>query len=72
MAAAESRTYTCPLCMNRFGGNGELCHSSCPMSHGCKMIKCPNCSYEYVEDSVVVDFFRKLFKRKPEELEPHA
>lgn len=57
------RTYTCPLCSASFGGNGESCHSSCPMSRGCSMIKCPRCNYEFVEDSSIVNFFRKLMKR---------
>ncbi len=61
-------SYTCPLCSNSFGHNGEVCHSSCPMSRGCKMIKCPRCNYEFVEESSIVNFFRKVFKRRePEE-----
>ena len=55
--------YTCPLCSNRFGGNGESCHSSCPMSRGCHMIKCPRCNYEFVEEGIVANFVRKLFSK---------
>ena len=54
------RSYTCPLCSNAFGSDGEACHSSCPMSKGCNMIKCPRCNYEFVEDSSIVNLFRKL------------
>lgn len=61
---SEFREYNCPLCSNTFGGNGEKCHSSCPMSKGCNMIKCPRCNYEFVEDSSIVNMFRKLFKKK--------
>lgn len=62
-----ARTYTCPLCSADFGGNGESCHSSCPMSRGCNMIKCPRCNYEFVEDSAIVNFVRRLFGRSGSE-----
>jgi hypothetical protein len=32
------------------------------MSSGCGMVKCPRCSYEFVEDGKFASFFRKLFK----------
>ncbi len=57
----DDRTYTCPLCSHEF--SGASCHSSCPMSRGCSMVMCPNCRYEFVEDSVVVDFVRSLIRR---------
>lgn len=68
-AAPEIRTYDCPLCSRQFGGNGESCHSACPMSPACRMIKCPHCNYEFVEDSSIVNFFRKLFTKKQEPVE---
>lgn len=58
-----SRRYTCPLCSNRFGGDGSSCHSSCPMSPGCRMIRCPECKYEFVEDSAIVGLVRRIFRR---------
>ncbi|MGA7616048.1 MAG: hypothetical protein WBX15_12800 [Thermoanaerobaculia bacterium] len=57
----DDKIYTCPLCSNEFFGAN--CHSSCPMSHGCRMVKCPRCNYEFVEDSAVVDIFRGLFRK---------
>lgn len=61
---AVARNYTCPLCSNQFGGNGESCHGSCPMSAGCNMIQCPSCKYEFVEDSRLVSLVRRVFARR--------
>lgn len=61
---SDLRERTCPLCSLTFGDDGENCHSSCPMSAGCGMIKCPRCNYEFVEDSAVVNLFRRWFKKK--------
>lgn len=63
IAQTNTHRYTCPLCSCHFGGSGESCHSSCPMSRGCKMIKCPRCNYEFVEESSIVNFVRKLMKK---------
>jgi hypothetical protein len=60
----ELRERTCPLCNHSFGDTGENCHSSCPMSAGCGMIKCPRCNYEYVEDSSIVNMFKRWFGKK--------
>lgn len=51
--------HICPLCSLEFG-ESEECHTSCPMSAGCGMIKCPRCDYEFVEKSSVVEFFRRV------------
>lgn len=51
----------CPLCGFEFRAQ-EGC-SSCPMSEGCEMVKCPNCRYEYVVRSRVVDGIKALFAR---------
>ena len=61
---SETRQRTCPLCTLSFADDGDNCHSSCPMSAGCGMIKCPRCNYEFVEDSSVVNLFRRWFGSK--------
>jgi hypothetical protein len=33
------------------------------MGEGCGMIKCPNCSYEFVERSAVADAVKALVER---------
>lgn len=59
----ESRTRTCPLCTFSFDEAKENCHTSCAMSPWCSMIKCPRCDYEFVEDSSIVNFFRRMMRR---------
>jgi hypothetical protein len=54
-------THNCPLCGLDF--SGEACHSSCPMSRGCRMVKCPRCSYEMVDEGIVANFVRGLIDR---------
>lgn len=54
--------YECPLCGIDFVG--DTCHSSCPMSKGCAMVRCPRCSYEFVPDGKVASIFRRFFGLK--------
>ena len=44
---SEERTYECPLCGTDFAG--AECRSACPMSHGCTMIRCPQCGSSNIE-----------------------
>ncbi|UFS71330.1 hypothetical protein LPW11_03845 [Geomonas sp. RF6] len=37
--------------------------SSCPMSSGCKMIKCPRCNYENPPEPKMIKTVKKLFRR---------
>jgi len=61
MMEKEAPKSICPLCSLEF--EGENCHSSCPTSAGCSMIRCPNCGFEFVEKSAVIDFMKSLFER---------
>ncbi len=61
----------CPLCGYEFTKSGmehECKH--CPMG-GCDLICCPNCNYQFVEDSKIVrgirEGMRKILKRGNEE-----
>lgn len=60
----SARTYDCPLCGTDF--EGADCHSSCPMSHGCTMVRCPNCGYEFVESGKFADMLRRWIRRAPQ------
>lgn len=53
----------CPLCGTDF--EGAECHSSCPMSHGCAMVRCPHCGYEFVESGRITDMLRRWIRRAP-------
>ncbi|HEY6842921.1 MAG TPA: FeoA family protein [Thermoanaerobaculia bacterium] len=56
-------TYECPLCGTDF--TGAECHSSCPMAKGCTMVRCPRCSYEFVESGRIADMLRRWIRRAP-------
>lgn len=62
MNEKEATVYTCPLCRNTF--SGTECHASCGMSAGCSMVRCPNCSYEFVEEGTIANLLRKVFGLK--------
>jgi Fe2+ transport system protein FeoA/DNA-directed RNA polymerase subunit RPC12/RpoP len=55
--------YECPLCGTDF--TGAECHSSCPMSKGCTMVRCPHCAYEFVESGKIADMLRRWIRRAP-------
>jgi len=59
----SERLHECPLCATDF--NGAECHSSCPMSSGCAMVRCPRCGYEFVESGRFVDMLRRWIRRAP-------
>jgi Fe2+ transport system protein FeoA len=56
-------TYECPLCGTDF--TGAECRSSCPMSRGCTMVRCPHCAYEFVESGRIADMLRRWIRRAP-------
>ncbi|MEA2572058.1 MAG: FeoA domain [Acidobacteriota bacterium] len=59
----QERSYDCPLCGTDFA-HAE-CRSSCPMSRGCTMVRCPHCGYEFVESGRFVDMLRRWIRRAP-------
>ncbi len=61
----ESKLTTCPLCGNRFDREAEHCHVSCPMADGCRIICCPNCGYQMVDEarSTTLAVLRGLWRR---------
>jgi Fe2+ transport system protein FeoA len=60
---SNERAYDCPLCGTDF--TGAECHSSCPMSSGCSMVRCPHCGYEFVESGRFVDMLLRWIRRAP-------
>lgn len=60
---SDDRAYECPLCGTDF--TGAECHSSCPMSRGCTMVRCPHCGYEFVESGKFTDMLRRWIRRAP-------
>jgi Fe2+ transport system protein FeoA len=65
-------SHQCPLCGFRFEFDPERKEggcSGCPLNHGCGLVLCPNCHYEYSEESQVLNWLSRLFKRKDAEAE---
>ena len=59
----DARSYECPLCGTDF--DGAQCHSTCPMSSGCTMVRCPHCNYEFVESGRFTDMLLRWIRRAP-------
>lgn len=54
----------CPLCQHRFEAADMPCNTGCPMHRACKVLCCPRCHYEFVEESVIVNFVKRLVGRR--------
>ena len=59
----SERVHECPLCGVDF--TGEACRPSCAMARGCSMVRCPRCSYEFVESGRFLDMLRRWVRRAP-------
>jgi len=57
--AEKAKALDCPLCGFQFNAREAAC-SGCAMFNGCSMLKCPNCHYEFVAESKIVNWFKKL------------
>lgn len=62
MTTFDEQEHYCSLCSHTF--RGAECHSGCPFARGCKMIRCPRCGYEFVDESSVVNWFKRTFRKK--------
>ena len=36
---------------------------NCPMTSGCKMVKCPRCNYENAPEPLVIKRIKNIFKK---------
>ena len=53
----------CPLCGDRVSADRDSCPSGCPLATRCNVICCPNCGYEFVEDSAVISGLARFWNR---------
>jgi len=54
----------CGLCGHRFAPTREtMACARCPMARGCAVLCCPRCGYEFVTESRLVNWVRRLFSR---------
>jgi len=54
----------CPLCRYEFNPSAENCRSGCVFADKCNAVQCPNCHYEFVVESTLVKYVRKIFGKK--------
>jgi Fe2+ transport system protein FeoA len=61
----ERPTYLhCSLCGFEFEKAQSTCATSCMLARYCKLVRCPNCGYEFPEP-LQSTWWQKLFGRKP-------
>jgi transposase-like protein len=60
------RRYKCPLCGREFEASDKSC-VSCPMARSCNVVCCPNCGYGFAQDSRLVGWLRRLFRRNKQQ-----
>lgn len=54
----------CSLCGFEFEKNAMSCAGGCPVSRYCKLVRCPNCGYEFPEPPRALTWLEKLFGRR--------
>jgi hypothetical protein len=62
--AIVKRLERCPLCGKEFDAEGQGCRPSCPMSSGCKVICCPDCSYSFPQETGLAGRLRGFLERR--------
>ncbi len=40
---------TCSMCGYRFDPQAHLACQSCPVNHGCQVVCCPSCGYQWAD-----------------------
>jgi Fe2+ transport system protein FeoA len=53
----------CPLCGCEFPEGATTLCQRCPLQRNCELICCPNCGYQWPQQSSVVNLMRRIFQR---------
>ena len=53
----------CPLCGFEFEKRDTVCAHSCPLGKFCKLVRCPNCLYEFPDRPEAIGLLQRLFHR---------
>jgi hypothetical protein len=62
--AASPRTVVCGFCAREFTEDrGQSTCGACPLTGGCRWIRCPHCGYENPETPRWMEGLRKVFHR---------
>ena len=60
----DAPTYLhCPLCGFEFEKHDTACAHGCPLGRFCKLVRCPNCQYEFPERPESIGLLQRLFHR---------
>jgi uncharacterized C2H2 Zn-finger protein len=62
MNDGEMEKFDCPLCGNVFKKDSQVCLKGCPMGKTCNLISCPRCHYHFMEESKMVNLFKRIWK----------
>ncbi|OFW01823.1 MAG: hypothetical protein A3I61_05620 [Acidobacteria bacterium RIFCSPLOWO2_02_FULL_68_18] len=52
------------MCGFEFEKHQTTCATGCPLGKYCRLVRCPNCGYEFPEPSEPLTWFARLFGRK--------
>lgn len=61
---------TCPLCQHQFERQATPCAQGCPLSRFCQSIRCPQCQFEFPDESRVRAWFKRWFHRRHHTVDP--
>lgn len=64
--------FHCSLCGFEFERHAATCATSCLLARHCKLVRCPNCGYEFPEPSPAPGWLQKLMGRKAANVVPTA
>ena len=57
--------FHCALCGFEFEKQGASCATSCVLARHCKLVRCPNCGYEFPEPTQAPNWLQKLLGKRP-------
>src|ERR1043166_9580963 len=61
----------CPLCGFEFEKRDTACAHGCPLGRLCKLVRCPNCQYEFTEQPESLGLLQRILHR-PRPLVPRG
>lgn len=63
MKTSSPQFLHCPLCGFEFEKQDTVCAHGCPLGRFCKLIRCPNCQYEFPDRPASLGWLQRLFHR---------
>ncbi len=71
MKTTREQYLHCPLCGFEFEKRDTACAQGCPLGRFCKLVRCPNCQYEFTEQPEFIGLLRRILHR-PRPLAPRG